>query len=194
MSMSGIKSLSIIDTPPLDRYPVQTYVLSEEDEVIKHAIYKELARNGQVFILYNNIENMEEKMTTINNLVPEAKIVMAHGKIDKAELEDIMLDFTDKKYDVMLCTTIIETGIDIPNVNTLIVVDADRFGLSQLYQLRGRVGRCNKIAYCYLLYKKGKVLTEVAEKRLKVIKDFTELGSGLQSQCEIYLLEVLGLF
>ena len=178
MSMSGVKSLSLIETPPLDRYPVQTYVLSEENEIIKYAIYKELARNGQIFILYNNIQNMEEKMSLIKTLVPEAKVVMAHGKINKSELENIMLDFTDKKYDVMLCTTIIETGIDIPNVNTLIVVDADRLGLSQLYQLRGRVGRSNKIAYCYLLYNKNKTLTDVAEKRLKVIKEFTELGSG----------------
>lgn len=178
MSMSGVKSLSIIETPPLDRYPVQTYVLSEEADVIKYAVYKELARGGQVFILYNNIENMEDKMELIKKSVPEANIVMAHGRLDKVDLENIMLDFTAKKYDVMLCTTIIETGIDIPNVNTLIVVDADKFGLSQLYQLRGRVGRSNKIAYCYLLYNKGKVLTDVAEKRLKVIKDFTELGSG----------------
>ena len=178
MAMSGVKSLSLIETPPTDRYPVQTYVLSENDNIIKQAIYNELSRDGQAFILYNNIEKMEEKLIYIKNLVPEANVVIAHGKMNKIELEDIMLDFTNKKYNVLLCTTIIETGIDIPNVNTLIVMDADRFGLSQLYQLRGRVGRSNKIAYCYLFYKSGKVLTDIAEKRLKVIKDFTELGSG----------------
>ena len=178
MSMSGVKSLSLLETPPVDRYPVQTYVLAENNQIIKDAIYKELARDGQVFILYNNIVDMEQKKLLLNSLVPEAKIVTAHGKMDKTELENIMIDFTNRKYDVMLCTTIIETGIDIPNVNTLIVIDADRFGLSQLYQLRGRVGRSNKIAYCYLMYDRRKILTDVAEKRLKAIKEFTELGSG----------------
>ncbi len=178
MSMSGVKSLSLIETPPVDRYPIQTYVLAENNQIIKDAIYKELARDGQVFILYNNILDMEQKKGLINSLVPEAKVVTAHGKMDKTELENIMIDFTNRKYDVMLCTTIIETGIDIPNVNTLIVIDADRFGLSQLYQLRGRVGRSNKIAYCYLMYDRRKILTDVAEKRLKAIKEFTELGSG----------------
>lgn len=178
MSMSGVKSLSLIETPPVDRFPIQTYVLGENNQIIKDAIYKELARDGQVFILYNNILDMEQKKSLINSLVPEAKVVTAHGKMDKTKLENIMIDFTNKKYDVMLCTTIIETGIDIPNVNTLIVIDADRFGLSQLYQLRGRVGRSNKIAYCYLMYDRRKILTDVAEKRLKAIKEFTELGSG----------------
>lgn len=178
MSMSGVKSLSLLETPPVDRYPIQTYVLAENNQIIKDAIYKELARDGQVFILYNNIIDMEQKMHLINSLVPEAKVVTAHGKMDKTQLENIMIDFTNRKYDVMLCTTIIETGIDIPNVNTLIVIDADRFGLSQLYQLRGRVGRSNKIAYCYLMYDRRKILTDVAEKRLKAIKEFTELGSG----------------
>lgn len=178
MSMSGIKSLSLIETPPVNRYPVQTYVLSENKQIIKEAISKELARNGQVFILYNNIEQMDQKVNEIHQLVPEARIISAHGKMDKTQLEDIMLGFTDKKYDVLICTTIIETGIDIPNANTLIIFDADRFGLSQLYQIRGRVGRSNKIAYCYLMYDKHKILSEIAEKRLKAIKDFTELGSG----------------
>lgn len=178
MSMSGIKNLSVIETPPVDRLPVQTYVLSENNQIIKDAIHKELARQGQVFILYNKINNMDEKIHEIQKLVPEARITSAHGQMDKTELENIMMAFINKESDVLICTTIIETGIDIPNVNTLIVIDADRFGLSQLYQLRGRVGRSNRIAYCYLMYNKHKILSEVAEKRLKAIKEFTELGSG----------------
>ena len=178
MSMSGIKNLSVIETPPVDRLPVQTYVLSENNQIIKDAIHKELARQGQVFILYNKINNMEDKISEIQKLVPEARITSAHGQMDKTDLENIMMSFINKESDVLICTTIIETGIDIPNVNTLIVIDADRFGLSQLYQLRGRVGRSNRIAYCYLMYNKHKILSEVAEKRLKAIKEFTELGSG----------------
>jgi len=178
MSMSGIKNLSVIETPPVDRLPVQTYVLSENNQIIKDAIHKELARQGQVFILYNKINNMDEKIHEIQKLVPEARITSAHGQMDKTELENIMMAFINKESDVLICTTIIETGIDIPNVNTLIVIDADRFGLSQLYQLRGRVGRSNRIAYCYLMYNNHKILSEVAEKRLKAIKEFTELGSG----------------
>ena len=137
-----------------------------------------MARNGQVFVLYNNIKNIENIVYKIQQLVPEARIVYAHGQLNKEEIENKMFDFINYKYDVMVCTTIIETGIDINNVNTLIVYNADNFGLSQLYQLRGRVGRSNKIAYAYLMYKKDKVLTEQAEKRLKAIKEFTELGSG----------------
>lgn len=178
MSLAGVRSLSLIETPPTNRYPVQTYVLEENQNVIKDAIYKELARNGQVFILYNDIATMEEKMNTLKYLVPEARIICGHGKMQKDELEDVMYKFMNKEYDVLLCTTIIETGIDIPNVNTLIIIDADRYGLSQLYQIRGRVGRSNKIAYAYLMYNKGKVLSDVAKKRLSVIKEFTELGSG----------------
>ena len=178
MSMTGIRSLSLIETPPTNRYPVQTYVLEENNQIIKDAIYKEIARKGQVFILYNHIEDIDSKVHEISRLVPEANIVCAHGKMDKNKLEDVMISFQEKKYDILLCTTIIETGIDIPTVNTLIIIDSDRFGLSQLYQIRGRVGRSNKIAYCYLMYKKGKILTEVATKRLNVIKEFTELGSG----------------
>ena len=178
MSMAGIRSLSLLETPPAQRYPIQTYVLAENNQIIKDAIYKELSRNGQTFILYNNIENMESKLNELSNLVPDAKIVMAHGRMTKNELEDIMLKFVNKEYDVLLCTTIIETGIDIENANTLIIIDADRFGLSQLYQIRGRIGRSNKIAYCYLMYNNKKILSEIAVKRLNVIKDFTELGSG----------------
>ena len=178
MSLAGVRSLSLIETPPIDRYPIQTYVLEENKNVIKDAIYKELSRNGQVFILYNNIESMESKKIEIQNLVPEAKIICGHGKMKKDELEEVMFKFMNKEYDVLLCTTIIETGIDIPNVNTLIIIDADRYGLSQLYQIRGRVGRSNKIAYSYLMYNKGKILSDIAQKRLNVIKEFTELGSG----------------
>ena len=178
MSISGIRGLSLIETPPVDRFPVQTYVLEENNSIIKDAIYKEMAREGQVFILYNNIEDMEQKRVEIKSIVPETRITYIHGRMDKNEIEKRMFEFQNGEYDVLLCTTIIETGIDIPSVNTLIVVDADRFGLSQLYQIRGRVGRSNKIAYCYLMYHRGKVLSDIAKKRLSVIKDFTELGSG----------------
>ena len=178
MSIAGIRSLSLIETPPAKRYPVQTYVLSENNQIIKDAIYKELARGGQTFILFNDIKNMETKQNELKKILPDVKIEIAHGKMDKYKLEDTMIRFTEGKFDVLLCTTIIETGIDIPSVNTLIIIDADHFGLSQLYQIRGRIGRSNKIAYCYLMYNNKKILTEVATKRLKVIKEFTELGSG----------------
>jgi len=178
MSVAGIRSLSMIETPPIDRFPIQTYVLNENNQIIKDAIYKELARGGQTFILFNQIRNMDAKLKEIKDLVPDAKIEIAHGKMDKNKIEDVMYRFNNHEFDVLICTTIIETGIDIPTVNTLIVIDADKFGLSQLYQIRGRIGRSNKIAYCYLMYDKNKILTEIATKRLKVIKDFTELGSG----------------
>lgn len=178
MSMVGIRDLSLLETPPINRYPIQTYVLEENSQIIKDAIYKELARDGQVFILYNHVSDLENMSSQISKLVPEAKITYAHGQMTKVELENVMMSFINKEYNVLLCTTIIETGIDIPSVNTLIIIDADRFGLSQLYQIRGRVGRGNLIAYCYLMYKRGKVLSEIAEKRLSVIKEFTELGSG----------------
>lgn len=178
MSLTGIRSLSLIETPPINRYPIQTYVLAENNQIIKDAIYKELSRHGQIFILYNSIENMSRKVAEITKLVPEARVISAHGQMPKSEIENVMMKFTNREYDVLLCTTIIETGIDIPSVNTLVIINADNFGLSQLYQIRGRVGRSNKIAYCYLMYKPGKTLSELATKRLKVIKDFTELGSG----------------
>ena len=178
MSLVGIRSLSLIETPPVNRYPVQTYVVEESKQVIRDAIYKELSRDGQVFLLYNRVEDIERKLIEIQMLVPDASIVIAHGQMNKSELEEKMMAFIHHEYDILLCTTIIETGIDIPNVNTLIILDADRFGLSQLYQIRGRVGRSNKIAYAYLMYQKGRVLTETAVKRLNVIKEFTELGSG----------------
>ncbi len=178
MAMSGLRDLSVIDTAPVNRYPIQTYVLETEDLIIKDAIYKELSRNGQIFILYNNIEGLSSLINKLNLLVPEARIISAHGRMTKQELENIMQDFIDYKYDILVCTTIIETGIDIPNANTLIIYNADHFGLSQLYQIRGRVGRSNKIAYAYLLYDKSKILNETAIKRLEAIKEFTELGSG----------------
>ncbi len=178
MSMAGIRSLSLIETPPVNRYPVQTYVLEENSVIIKDAIYKELARDGQVFILYNSVETIENKKSELQKLMPDVKIVYAHGRMQKDELENIMIKFMNKEFDILLCTTIIETGIDMPNVNTLIIIDADKFGLSQLYQLRGRVGRSDKIAYCYLMYKPNKNISETASKRLETIKEFTELGSG----------------
>ena len=178
MSIVGIRSLSVITTPPVDRYPVQTYVVYEQDELIKDAIVKEMLRDGQVFILYNRVETIESKMIEIQKLVPNARIVLAHGQLSKTELEDRMIKFINHEYDILLCTTIIETGIDIPNANTLIVLDADRFGLSQLYQIRGRVGRSNKVAYAYLMYPEHKNLSEASIKRLNVLKEFTELGSG----------------
>ena len=178
MAMSGLRDLSVIDTPPVNRYPVQTYVAVEDDFLIKDAIYKELARNGQVFILYNRVETIEKYMNHIHELVPDARITYAHGKMEKDELDNIMTSFINNEFDILICTTIIESGIDIPNVNTLIIHDADNFGLSQLYQIRGRVGRSDKIAYAYLMYEKNKMLNDIAIKRLNTIKEFTELGSG----------------
>ena len=180
MSMSGVRSLSLIETAPQERYPIQTYVLEENNLVIKDAIYKELSRNGQTFILYNNVNNIETKVNEFRSLVPEAKIDYAHGQMNKVTLENKMNNFINNKFNVLVCTTIIEIGIDIPNVNTLIILDADRFGLSQLYQIRGRIGRSNKIGYAYLMYGKNKFLTDTAIKRLDVIREFTELGSGFK--------------
>ena len=178
MALSGLRDLSIIDTPPVNRYPVQTYVIQENDLIVKDAIYKELARDGQIFILYNRVASIEGMAQRLKQLVPEARITVAHGQMSKNELEDVMESFVNHEYDILLCTTIIETGIDISNANTLIIYDADNFGLSQLYQLRGRVGRSNRIAYAYLMYDKSKMLNDIAMKRLQAIKEFTELGSG----------------
>ena len=150
MALSGLRDLSIIDTAPVNRYPVQTYVVEENPILIKDAIYKELSRKGQIFILYNKVATIEKKMHELSKLVPEARITFAHGQMSKTELENIMTSFINHEFDILLCTTIIETGIDIPNANTLIIYDADHFGLSQLYQLRGRVGRSKKNPYAYL--------------------------------------------
>ena len=178
MAMSGLRSLSILDTPPVNRYPIQTYVIEQNDLIMRDAIYKEMARGGQTYILINNIEKITNFIGKLQALVPEARIISAHGQMNSEQINSIMEEFVDYKYDILVCTTIIETGIDIANVNTLIIKDSDKFGLSQLYQIRGRVGRSDKIAYAYLMYEPAKILTETATKRLESIKEFTELGSG----------------
>lgn len=180
MSMLGVRDLSVIETPPENRFPIQTYVVEYNGALVKEAIERELARGGQVYFLYNRVEDIERKAEEISMLVPDARVTYAHGKMNETELESVMLDFLEGEHDVLVSTTIIETGVDIPNVNTLIVHNADKMGLSQLYQLRGRVGRSNRVAYAYFTYQKDKVLTEVAEKRLQAIKEFTELGSGFK--------------
>ncbi|MFD1926709.1 transcription-repair coupling factor [Sporosarcina siberiensis] len=180
MSMLGVRDLSIIETPPANRFPVQTYVMEHNFSLVREAIEREMGRGGQTFYLYNRVEDMTRRVDEIKQLVPEARVGFAHGQMRESELESIILSFLEGEYDVLVTTTIIETGIDIPNVNTLIVHDADRMGLSQLYQLRGRVGRSNRVAYAYFLYQRDKVLTEVAESRLQAIKEFTELGSGFK--------------
>ncbi|MBY0026035.1 transcription-repair coupling factor [Priestia aryabhattai] len=180
MSMLGVRDLSVIETPPENRFPVQTYVVEYNPVLVREAIERELARDGQVYFLYNRVEDIERKAEEISMLVPDARVTYAHGKMNETELEAVILSFLEGEYDVIVSTTIIETGVDIPNVNTLIVNNADKMGLSQLYQLRGRVGRSNRVAYAYFTYHKDKVLTEVAEKRLQAIKEFTELGSGFK--------------
>ncbi|MFY0545808.1 transcription-repair coupling factor [Brevibacillus sp. H7] len=180
MSMIGVRDLSVIETPPENRFPVQTYVMEYSPSLVREAIEREMARGGQVFFLYNMVQGIEQMAEQISMLVPDARIAVAHGQMNEGELEGIILDFLEGNYDVLVSTTIIETGVDIPNVNTLIIYNADKMGLSQLYQLRGRVGRSNRIAYAYFTYQKDKVLTEVAEKRLQAIKEFTELGSGFK--------------
>ena len=180
MSIVGIRDMSVIYEPPQNRKPVQTYVLEYDPEVIKEAITKELERDGQIFYLFNNVERIIAKAEEIQNLVPEARVGFAHGKMSGTELEDIMQEFIDGKINVLVCTTILESGIDIPNANTIIVENADRLGLAQLYQIRGRVGRSNTQAYAYITYKREKLLSEIADKRLKAIKEFTEFGSGFK--------------
>lgn len=180
MSMLGVRDLSVIETPPENRFPVQTYVLEHSAALIREAIERELAREGQVYYLYNRVQGITQMADQISALVPDARVAIAHGQMGEQELEKTILDFLDGEFDVLVSTSIIETGVDIPNVNTLIVHDADKMGLSQLYQLRGRVGRSNRIAYAYFTFQRDKVLTEVAEKRLQSIKEFTELGSGFK--------------
>lgn len=180
MSMLGVRDLSVIETPPENRFPVQTYVVEHSNWLVRDAIERELARGGQVFYLFNRVQGIYQMAEQINALVPDAKVAVAHGQMSEQELEKTILDFLDGESDVLVSTTIIETGVDIPNTNTLIVHDADKMGLSQLYQLRGRVGRSNRIAYAYFTYQKDKVLNEVAEKRLGAIREFTELGSGFK--------------
>lgn len=180
MSIVGIRDMSVIYEPPQNRKPIQTYVLEYDKEVIKEAITKELERDGQVFYIFNNVEQIARKAIQIEELVPEAKVGYAHGKMSGQEIEEIMQDFIDKKIDVLVCTTILESGIDIPNANTMIVENADRFGLAQLYQIRGRVGRSVRQAYAYITYRKDKMISEDASQRLKAIKEFTEFGSGFK--------------
>ncbi len=180
MSLSGIRDMSVIEEPPQERHPVITYVVEAKESIIQDEIEREIARGGQVFFVYNRVEHIEEMANTIQRLVPDAKIAVAHGRMTSKTLENIILSFLNKEYDVLVCTTIIETGMDISNANTMIIYDADKMGLAQLYQLRGRVGRSSRQGYAYLMYEKDKVLSEVAEKRLKAIREFTEFGSGFK--------------
>lgn len=180
MSLLGVRDLSLIETPPENRFPVQTYVVEYSDVLVREAIERELARGGQVYFVYNQVSDIQRMADHVSVLAPDARVAFAHGQMAESELERVMLDFLDGEYDVLVSTTIIETGVDIPNVNTLIIYNADQMGLSQLYQLRGRVGRSNRIAYAYFTYRHGKVLTEEAEKRLEAIREFTELGSGFK--------------
>ena len=180
MSIVGIRDMSVIYEPPQNRKPVQTYVLEYDQEVVQEAITRELERDGQVFYIFNNVENIERKAREISNLIPEAEVAFAHGRMSGSQIEDIMKDFIEKKTNVLVCTTILESGIDIPNANTIIVENADRMGLAGLYQIRGRVGRGERQGYAYITYKRDKMLSEVADKRLKAIKEFTEFGSGFK--------------
>ena len=180
MSLVGIRDMSVLDEPPVDRQPIQTYVLEHNDEIVREAIIRELARGGQVYYVYNRVNGIDEVANTVAKLVPDANVAFAHGQMNEHTLEKIMFEFISGEIDVLVSTTIIETGLDISNVNTMIIDDADRLGLSQLYQLRGRVGRSNRTAYAFLMYKRDKMLKEIAEKRLHAIKEFTELGSGFK--------------
>lgn len=180
MSMLGVRDLSVIETPPTNRYPIQTFVMEQDAGAVRSAITRELDRGGQVFYLHNRVEDIERTVSELEVLVPEARIVYAHGQMSESQLESVIYDFMRGEGDILVTTTIIETGVDMPNVNTLIIEDADHYGLAQLYQLRGRVGRSSRVAYAYFMYRRNKVLTEVAEKRLSAIRDFTELGSGFK--------------
>ena len=180
MSLIGIRDMSVLEEPPVDRLPIQTYVMEYNDEMVREAIHRELARGGQVYYVYNRVNNIDEVANHVAALVPEANVVFAHGQMHEHELEKIMLDFVEGNIDVLVSTTIIETGLDIPNANTIIIHDADRLGLSQLYQIRGRVGRSGRTSYAFLMYRRDKLLREEAEKRLQAIREFTELGSGIK--------------
>jgi transcription-repair coupling factor (superfamily II helicase) len=180
MAISGARDLSIIDTPPENRYPVQTYVVEYTDNLIRESIMRELNRGGQVYFVYNRVQTIERWAKKVQELVPEARIGVGHGQMPEQQLEKVMSNFLKGEYDILVSTTIVEAGLDIPNVNTMIIYDADHFGLAQLYQLRGRVGRSNRLAYCYLTYRRDKVMTEDATKRLQAVKEFTELGSGFK--------------
>ena len=172
--------MSVIETPPTNRYPVQTYVLEKNPSVIRDAVLREMERGGQVYYLYNKVDTIDQKVSELQELIPEASIGYVHGQMSEIQLENTLLDFIEGQYDILVTTTIIETGVDIPNANTLFIENADHMGLSTLYQLRGRVGRSNRIAYAYLMYRPEKSISEVSEKRLEAIKGFTELGSGFK--------------
>ena len=178
MSLAGIRDMSLLEEPPTDRQPIQTFVCEYNEEMVREAISRELARGGQVYYLYNNVRTIPEHTDALREMLPNARIEFAHGQMKEKELEDVMYDFVNGDIDVLVSTTIIETGMDIPNVNTLIIYDADNFGLSQLYQLRGRVGRSSRVAFAFLMYRKNKILSEIAEKRLGAVREFTDLGSG----------------
>ena len=180
MSLIGIRDMSVLEEPPVDRVPIQTYVMEDNDEMIREAIHRELGRGGQVYYVYNRVNNIDEVANHVASLVPDANVAFAHGQMNEHQLEKIMLDFINGDIDVLVSTTIIETGLDIPNANTMIIQDADRLGLSQLYQIRGRIGRSNRTSYAFLMYKRDKMLKEDAEKRLQAIREFTELGSGIK--------------
>ncbi len=180
MSLVGIKNMSLIEEPPEERYPVQTFVMEQDDIIIREVIERELSRGGQVYVVFNRVRGIQKIASKIAKLVPQAEVAVGHGQMNERELEDVMMEFVEGEKDVLVSTTIIEAGLDIPNVNTIIVLEADHFGLSQLYQLRGRVGRSNRMAYAYLMHQRGKVLSEVAEKRLRAIKEFTEFGAGFK--------------
>ena len=180
MSLIGIRDMSVLEEPPMERVPIQTYVMEYNDEMVREAIHRELARGGQVYYVYNRVSNIDEIAGHVASLVPDAQVAFAHGQMNERQLERIMLDFVNGDIDVLVSTTIIETGLDIPNANTMIIHDADRLGLSQLYQIRGRIGRSNRTSFAFLMYKRDKMLREEAEKRLQAIREFTELGSGIK--------------
>lgn len=180
MALSGIRDMSVIEEAPHDRHPVQTYVLEHDQGIICDAIRRELRRGGQAYYLHNNVESIERVAASLQNQIPEAKVGFAHGKMTESELSEIWRKLLEQEIDVLVCTTIIETGVDVPNVNTLIIENADCMGLSQLHQIRGRVGRSSRRAYAYFTFTRNKILTEVAQKRLSAIREFTEFGSGFK--------------
>ena len=180
MAMTGIRDMSVIEEAPQDRRPVQTYVLEHDNGVIADAIRRELRRDGQVYYLHNRIDNIDRVAAALHSRIPEARITVAHGRMGEEELSEIWRQVLEHEVDILVCTTIIETGVDIPNVNTLIIENADRYGLSQLHQLRGRVGRSSRRAYAYLTFTRGKELTDIAQKRLETMRDFTEFGAGFK--------------
>ena len=180
MSMVGVRDLSVMETPPSNRFPIQTYVMEELPSVVKDACLREMQRDGQVFYLHNRIGDIDDVVVRLQELLPTARIASVHGRMSKNQMEDILYRFLNREFDILVTTTIIETGIDMPNVNTMVIENADHYGFSQLYQLRGRIGRSARVAYAYFLYQPNRVLTEVGEKRLEAIRDFTELGSGFK--------------